>query len=159
MGISLTNRIDNLFQEWYRLGGSVLLAEVDATVQPRVSEEVLAESTAYCRASGRLTWVVLDWFINNIETIDEKLLLEKAKTQGDLSVLGLLTDAARQVKPNFKFEFLVLNCPLNPILEPFFHRVAQSPYAAKLARQDNLEIFRRWNYISNELRYLAEAKV
>jgi len=40
-------------------GGAVLLAEVDATVPHRSPEEVIAESTAHCRESGRLTWVVL----------------------------------------------------------------------------------------------------
>ena len=53
------DRIDDLFQEWYRLGGAVLLAEVDVAVRARGPEQVIAESTAYCRESGRLTWVTL----------------------------------------------------------------------------------------------------
>jgi hypothetical protein len=92
-------------------------------------------------------------------SIDVKLLLEQTKVSGDLSVLGLLTDASNQVNPQPKFEYLLQNCPPNPTPEPFFHRVAQSPYATKLARENNLEIFRRWNYISNELCYLNQAKV
>jgi hypothetical protein len=39
-------------------------------------------------------------------------------------------------------------------LETFFKRVANSPLASKLARENAVDVFRRWNYLSNELRYL-----
>ena len=55
----MEDRIDRLFQEWHRLGGAVLLAEVDSAVTARPAEDVIADSTAHCRESGRLTWVVL----------------------------------------------------------------------------------------------------
>ncbi len=66
------DRLDFLFQEWHRLGGAVLLAEVDTTLPARKTEEVIAESTAHCRESGRLTWVVLDWLVHHIEQINEQ---------------------------------------------------------------------------------------
>lgn len=71
--------LDRLFQEWHRLGGAVLLAEVDTTLPVRRPEEVIAESTAHCRESGRLTWVVLDWLIHHVEQVDEQKLLARAK--------------------------------------------------------------------------------
>jgi hypothetical protein len=53
----------------------------------RKKEEVIAESTAHCRESGRLTWVVLDWLIHHIEQVDEQKLLQETRERGDLSVL------------------------------------------------------------------------
>jgi hypothetical protein len=56
----MVDRLGFLFQEWRRLGGAVLLAEIDPNISARQPEDVIAESTAYCRQSGRLTWVVMD---------------------------------------------------------------------------------------------------
>ena len=149
------HRIDVIFQEWHRLGGAVLLAEVDTAIAARPPEDVIAESTAYCRASGRLTWIVLDWLLHHISAVDEGALLEKTKVFGDITVLGVLCDAAHQRRPNPKFEWLINACRPNDVPEPFFYRVARSPLASRLARENSLEVFRRWNYYSNELRYLS----
>jgi len=148
------DRLDHLFQEWHYLGGAVLLAEVDTTLPVRSPEEVIAESTAHCRESGRLTWVVLDWLIHHIEQIDEQKLLQESRERGDLSVLGVLCDAARQRKPHPKFEPIISACVPHDKTEPFFQRVAQSSLASRLAREKALEVFLRWNYLCNELRYL-----
>jgi hypothetical protein len=151
----MADRVDTLFQEWHRLGGAVLLAEVDLVISARRPEDVIAESTAHCRASGRLTWIVLDWLLHHISDIDEVALFEKTKEHGDITVLGLLCDAAHQRNPNPKLERLIRACRPNSTPEPFFLRVARSPLASRLARENSLEIFRRWNYYSNELRYLS----
>lgn len=146
--------LDQLFQEWHQLGGAVLLAEEDRTVPVRPSEEVIAESTAHCRESGRLMWVVLDWLIHHIEWIDEQKLLQETKERGDLSVLGVLCDAARRRNPAPKFERILAVCAPHEKMEPFFHRVAGSPLASRLARENTLDIFLKWNYLCSELRYL-----
>ncbi|MBN1891131.1 MAG: hypothetical protein JW850_24250, partial [Thermoflexales bacterium] len=101
------DRLDTLFQEWSRLGGAVLLAEVDAAVAVRSPEQVIAESTAYCRESGRLTWVTLGWLIRHIGQIDERALLQETGQVGDLSVLGVLCDAAHLHNPHPKFEWII----------------------------------------------------
>lgn len=150
------DRIDSLFQEWHRLGGAVLVAVVDPTVSVRPPEEVIAESTAHCRESGRLTWVVVDWLIDHIEEVDDQVLLQETMARGDLSVLGVLCDAARQRNPHPKFERLVRACVPHRELAPFFHRVARSPLASRLARENALDVFRRWNYLCGELRYLRD---
>ena len=149
------DRIGRLFQEWHRLGGAVLLAEINSTIVTRRPEDVIAESTAHCRESGRLTWIVLDWLLHHVSDVDECILLEKTKEQGDIPVLGVLCDAANQRNPHPKFEILIHLCRPNVSPEPFFFRVARSPLASRLARENSLEIFRRWNYYSNELRYLS----
>ena len=150
----MEDRVDRLFQEWHRLGGAVLLAEVKAIPHVRPPEELIAESTACCRSSGRLTWVVLDWIARRIDEIDEKLLLRHVAEQGDSSVLGVLCDAAQQRNPHRKLAWLIQRCVPNRELVPFFHRVAQSPLASRLARENAVEVFRRWNYLCSELRYL-----
>ena len=151
-------RLDYLFQEWSRLGGEVLLAQSDKTIAPRRPEEIIAESTAYCRNSGRLMWVVLDWLIQDIDQIDERALLEKTQQIGDISVLGLLCDAAREYNPHEKFARILQECQPHQPVEIFFQRVARSPLASQLAREHALDVFRRWGYISNELRYLHDPK-
>jgi hypothetical protein len=151
----MEDRIERLFQEWHRLGGEVLLAKADSAVTFRPAEEIIAESTAHCRESGRLTWVVLDWLIRHIEAIDEHKLLRETQECGDLSVLGVLCDAARQRNPHPRFNRLIRACQPHAELAPFFHRVARSPLALRLARENALEIFRRWNYLCSELRYLS----
>ena len=151
----MEDRIELLFQEWHRLGGAVLLAEIDPAIVARHPEDVMAESTAYCRSSGRLTWIVLDWLLHHVSEIDERILLEQTIEHGDITVLGLLCDAAYQRDQNPKLEWLIHACHPNTVLEPFFLRVARSPLASRLARENSLEIFRRWNYYSNELRYLG----
>jgi hypothetical protein len=152
----MEDRAERLFQEWHRLGGEVLLAKADPAVTFRPAEEIIAESTAHCRESGRLTWVVLDWLIRHIEAIDEHELLRETQERGDLSVLGVLCDAARQRNPHPKFERLMRACRPHAELAPFFHRVARSPLALRLTRDNALEIFRRWNYLCSELRYLRD---
>jgi hypothetical protein len=150
----MADRIDRLFQEWYQLGGAVLLANKDGSELPRSPEEVIAESTAYCRESGRLTWVVVDWLIHHIDQIDEKKLLEETGKRGDMSVLGVLNDIAYLRTPHPKFKEMMTACVPHNKIEPFFYRVARSPLASRLAQENNLEVFRRWNYLCNELRYL-----
>ena len=148
------DRIDYLFQEWHRLGGEVLLAEVDTTLPARSPEQVIAESTAHCRESGRLTWVALGWLTRHIEHVNEETLLQETKASGDLSVLGVLCDAAHLRNPHPKFERLMRACKAPEKLEPFFRRVARSPLALALTQEHPVEVFRRWNYLCGELRYL-----
>jgi hypothetical protein len=148
--------IDHLFQEWNRMGGAVLVAKADSAVARRSVEDVIAESTMHCRESGRLTWVVLDWLMRHIDEIDESELVRETQEMGDLSVLGVLSDAARQRKPHARFDSLIRACPPNSELAPFFYRVARSPLALRLTQDHPLEIFRRWNYLCNELRYLGD---
>lgn len=153
------DRVDCLFQEWHQLGGAVLLAEADTTPLPRAPEKTIAESTSHCRASGRLTWVVLDWLIHHIEQVDEQKLLQETKEKGDLSVLGVLCDAARQRNPHPKFERIIEACIPHDKVEPFFYRVEQSRLASRLARENALDVFRRWNYLCSEVRYLGQHPV
>ena len=150
----MEDRLDRLFQEWHQLGGAVLLASADAAIPARPPEEVLTKSTAHCRKSGRLTWVVLDWLIRHMDQIDEQALLRNTARFGDLSVLGVLCDAANQRRPHRGFESIMRACAPHPERALFFHRMAASPLASRLARENALEVFRRWNYLCDELRYL-----
>lgn len=134
----------------------MLLAKVDPAVPVRPPEEVIAESTAHCRESGRLTWVVLDWLIRHIKEIDDQKLLQITVERGDLSVLGVLCDAAHQRNPHPKFERLMRACVPHREVVPFFHRVERSSLASRLARENALDVFRRWNYLCGELRYLGD---
>ncbi|MFQ5614656.1 MAG: hypothetical protein ACE5H9_21250 [Anaerolineae bacterium] len=150
----MADRLDPLFQEWHRLGGAVLLSAVDVASAGRSPEAVIADSTAHCRQSGRLTWVTLEWMIKHIEQIAEGELLRRTRQCGELSVLGVLCDAACTRKPHPKFERIMAGCLPHGTLEPFFHRVARSPLALRLTQENALDVFRRWNYLCNELRYL-----
>jgi len=150
----VADKLDNLFQEWHRLGGGVLLAERDYTMQARPPEEIVAESTFHCRDSGRLAWVVLDWLTRHVEQLNEDKLLHKTRRKGDLSVLGVLCDAAHLQNPHPKFERIMSACSPHDKVEPFFHRVSKSPLASRLALENGLEVFRKWNYLCSELRYL-----
>ena len=155
----MADRIDQLFQEWHRLGGAVLVAEAAETLPVRSPEEVIAESTAHCRESGRLTWVVLDWLLRHLDEVDEHRLLEKTQQLGDSSVLGVLCDAACQRTPHPKLQRLMSAYNPHSRLSPFFHRAAQSPLASRLAQENSLDVFRRWNYLCAELRYLQDESV
>jgi hypothetical protein len=66
----------------------------------------------------------------------------------------VLCDAAYERNPHPKLAELRSACSPPPRIEVFFHRVASSPLASRLARENGLEIFRRWNYWCEELRYL-----
>ncbi|MCC6445793.1 MAG: hypothetical protein IT210_20355 [Armatimonadetes bacterium] len=152
----MADRLDRLFQEWHHLGGSVLLSKKQEDIRERRPEELIAESTAFCRESGRLTWVVLDWLERHIDLIDEDRLIEAARKIGDMSVLGVLCDAANLRSPHPGYERIMASCRPHDRLEPFFYRVARSRLASKLAYENALDVFRKWNYISNELRYLSQ---
>ncbi len=151
----MEDRLDRIFREWHNWGGAVLVTETSHARLFRTPEELLAESTLYCRDSSRLTWVVVDWLIGHIEVIDDQVLMQLVKKKGDLAVLGLLCDAARQHNPHPKFQRILHACRPNRRLETFFHRVAQSPLASRLAQENALDIFRRWNYVSDELTYIG----
>src|SRR5687768_4695649 len=100
----MSDRLDALFQQWARLGAPVLLAAADAAAPTRPAECLVAESTAYCRDSGRLTWVVLDWLVRHVDELDEEALVEQTRLSGDLSVLGVMCDAARLRNPSPQFD-------------------------------------------------------
>ena len=149
--------IDRLFQQWYQLGGAVMVAEVDVAVTVPNVEAVIAESTTHARRSGRLTWVVLDWLIRNVERVDEWQLLQASEEQGDLSVLGVLCDLARSRRPHTKFDWLVEQCESNDPREMFFHRLARYSITTQLAQEDPHEVFFRWGYFcrAEEVRFLT----
>jgi hypothetical protein len=153
-GAGMEDRLEQLFQEWHQLGGAVLLREAKRDFATRTVEEIVADSTSYCRYSGRLTWIVLDWLIRNIQKLDVERLLQATKEKGDLSVLGVLCDSAKMRNPDPRFERIIAGCAPHSKLEVFFHRVARSPFATKLTRENALEVFSRWNYLCSELRYL-----
>ncbi|MBI5651193.1 MAG: hypothetical protein HZC40_12225 [Chloroflexi bacterium] len=148
-------RLEYLFQEWHRLGGAVLLARIEPAIHARAPEIVIAESTAHCRESGRLTWVVLDWLVREIDRINPEKLLAATRAQGDSAVLGVLCDAARQRRAHPFFDQLIAACAPRAHIEPFFDRVARSPLALQETRAQPNPIFLRWNFLSNELRYLT----
>ncbi|MBC8180352.1 hypothetical protein H8E88_04430 [candidate division KSB1 bacterium] len=150
----MEDRLDYLFREWHKLGGAVLLDKSDKTRLSRTPEEIFAESTSYCRNSGRLTWIMIDWLISNINNIDEKKLIQKTKEKGNLSVLGVLCDLAKSRDSNPKYNHIIIECLPNKKLEVFFHRVARSPLARKQTEENALEIFSHWNFLCNEVRYL-----
>jgi hypothetical protein len=150
----MESRLDYLFQEWHQLGGEVLVSEKEQTLPKRELEEIIAESTNYCRDSSRLMWVILDWIIHHIDQIDEKKLLKETQKKGDLSVLGVLSDLAYHKNTDSRFKYFMAHCSPKQNREIFFKRVAQSPLAAKLTKENPLEIFLKWNYLSNEVRYL-----
>jgi hypothetical protein len=149
--------MDRLFAEWHRFGAPVLLAEAPGTIAERNPEALIGESTAHCRDSGRLTWIVLAWLIDHAGEIDGPELVAATRSAGDLSVLGLLCDAARQRRPHPTFDQAVAASRPNARLEPFFHRVAKSALATRIAQENPVAVFLRWNYLSSELQYLDEA--
>lgn len=149
----MDNRIDRLFQEWAQLGGEALVARSEK-ISVRDVHQVIAESTAYCRESGRLTWITLSWLIHHVEEIHDDVLIRETKQRGDLSVLGVLCDAASLRVPHPKFQKIIRACQPAPKLEPFFKRVARSALALKLTQENPLDVFKRWNYLCNELQYL-----
>ena len=148
------DRIDKLFQRWHRLGAPALVRAVDDEVPASGPEQLIAESTSACRASSRLTWVTLSWLIDHVDEIREETLLEGTREFGDLSVLGVLCDAALSRNPHPKLDRIAASCPPHEREEPFFHRVAKSPLATRLTQENALPLFRRWNYLCSELRYL-----
>jgi hypothetical protein len=150
--------IDRLFQHWYHLNGAVMVTGVAPSVTVSSAETVVAESTAHARESGRLTWVVLDWLIRNIEQIDERRLLQETAERGDLSVLGVLCDLAHSRGADPRFDRLVAQCEPNKPLEMFFHHLAQYSVTEQLAREDPHEVFLRWGYLcrADEVHFLTE---
>ena len=150
----MEDRLDYLFEEWHKLGGEVLLRETKNFSLSRTSEEIIAESTSFCRNSGRLMWIVLDWFVRNIENLNEKKIIDATKKIGDLSVLGVLCDLASSRAPSPKFDKIKRLCKPCTKHEIFFHRVAKSPLASKLTKDNPDKIFSNWNFLCNEVRYL-----
>jgi len=80
--------------------------------------------------------------------------MQETKAKGDLSVLGLLCDLAKSRDSNPKLKLMMNGCRPDHKLGMFFHRVARSPFATKLTQENALEVFSRWNYLCNEVRYL-----
>ena len=132
----------------------MLLAQADRSIVARPAEVVLAESTAYCRESSRLMWIVLDWLMHHIRDLDIQRLLDETSAGGDVTVLGLLCDAAHQRLPDYWLLAITRMFKPHRPLEVFFRRVARSPFASRLASEHSLDVFRRWGYLSNELTYL-----
>lgn len=75
----MESRLDDLFQEWGQSGAAVLVAGQRLAVEARPAEQVLAESTALCRDSARLTWIVVEWLRTDVDDLDEQALLTERK--------------------------------------------------------------------------------
>ncbi len=150
----MEDKIDLLFQQWNQFDSKVLVAEAIQT-DAVDAEYLIAETTKYCRYSGRLTWILIDWIIRNIDMLNiEKLLLTTARN-GDMTVLGLVSDLARQKRENEKLERIIRTSKPNAVKEVFFHRISRSKLATRIAIEQNLPIYDKWNFYCNELRYLT----
>ena len=151
------DKLNILFQYWNRQDSKALVAE-SVDVKDIPIEKLIVETTNYCRYSGRLMWILLDFLIRNIDAIDIFELINLTKKQGDISVLGLVADMAREKRNDIRFDQIINESQPNPIKEIFFYRVAKSKFASKITIQETLPIYEKWNYYSNELRYLTTDK-
>ena len=96
----------------------------------------------------------MDWLIKNIDNINEKKLIEETDKFGNFSVLGVLCDLAYVRNSSPKLKKILKFCKPFNRQEIFFYRVAKSPLASKLTKENPVDIFFRWNFICNEVRYL-----
>lgn len=150
----MEDRLDLLFQCWNKYDSKVLVSETKQLDSIDI-ENLIAETTKYCRYSGRLTWILIDWVIRNIDKINIEKLLHLTSLYGDITVLGLISDLAKQKRQNANLEYIIKSCKPNKKKEVFFYRVAKSKLASKLTIEQNLPIFNKWNFYCNELRYLT----
>jgi hypothetical protein len=93
--------------------------------------------------------------IRHINQLNTAELLRATQSIGNLSVLGVLCDAARERRPHPRFDQLIAAFSPAPRVEVFFERVPRNPLTAREAREKAVAVFRRWNYLSAELRYLT----
>lgn len=150
----MEDKLDMLFQYWNKFDSKVFVSESKPTDNIEI-EELIAETTNYCRYSGRLTWVLLDWLIRNIDQVNVEKLMRLTKEKGNISILGLIADIAKQKNTNDKFDFLINFSHPNDKKEIFFYRVSKNKLASKLTIQQSIPIYNKWNYYCNELRYLT----
>jgi hypothetical protein len=153
----MEDKLDTLFQYWNKFDSKVMVSE-DKPTDDIIIEILIAETTKYCRHSGRLTWILIDWIIRNIDKINIEKLLQATIQMGDITVLGLISDLAKQKRGNKKFEYLIKSSKPNDKKEVFFYRVAKSRIASKITMEQTLPIYDKWNYYCNELRYLTTDK-
>lgn len=150
----MEDKLDLLFQYWNKYDSKVLVSQTKETDAIEI-ERLIAETTKYCRYSSRLTWVLLDWIIRNVDKINTERLLQITAQSGNITVLGLISDIAKQRKDHIKFEHLIKASRPNGTKEIFFYRVSQSKLATRLTMEQNLPIFNKWNFYCNELSYLT----
>lgn len=150
----MEDKLDQLFQYWNKFDSKVLVAEIKPT-KPIIIEDLIAETTKYCRYSGRLTWILIDWLIRNIEATNTKKLVAATKANGDMTILGLVSDIAKQKKNHPDFESIIKKSKPNKKKEIFFYRVSKSKLASKIAIAQSLPVYNKWNYYCNEIRYLT----
>jgi len=150
----MEDKLDILFQYWNKFDSKVLVSVVKQTDTIDI-ENLIAETTKYCRYSGRLTWILIDWVIRNIDKINIDKLLQITAKNGDITVLGLISDLAKQKRNNINLEYIIKASKPNDKKEVFFYRVSQSKLATRLTIEQNLPIYDKWNFYCNELRYLT----
>ena len=156
----MEDKLNQLFQAWHKLGAAVLVAQSpDSQMDVPTPEKLIAESTAYCRHSSRLAWVVLDWLIKNKDKINVAVLMNETKKSGNLAVLGLLANAACEFEPDEIFDSIMKGCAPNRQPDFFFYRVKNSKLASRLTMENPLPVFQKWNFWCNELRYLNEKQL
>jgi len=151
----MTSVLTELFEDWHRVGGAVLLASRPQEGELPEAELLAARSTAHCRESSRLMWVVLGWLEENVDRVDSDLLMRATADVGDLSVLGLIADMANERRDHPILQRIMAACKPNPGLEIFFHRVARSATAARLTEARTNDIYRRWNYLGWEIEHIG----
>ncbi len=150
----MEDKLNILFQYWNKFDSKVLVSEIKPT-DNIVIENLIAETTKYCRYSGRLTWILIDWIIRNIDKINTEKLLKLTTEIGDISVLGLISDLAKEKRRNDKLEYIITSSRPNEKKEIFFYRVSKSKLASRITMEQSIPIFDKWNFYCNELRYLT----
>jgi len=150
----MENNLDNIFQHWNNYDSKVLIAEKKTTEKIDI-EHLIALSTKYCRYSGRLTWILVDWLVRNIKKLNVLKLIDLTKQIGDITVLGLIADLAKQKYNDINFDYIIKSSKPNDKKEIFFYRVAKSKLATKLTIEQTLPIYEKWNFYCNEIRYLT----
>jgi len=150
----MEDKLDILFQYWNKYDSKVLVSEVKQTETINI-ETLIAQTTKYCRYSGRLTWILIDWLVRNIDTVNIEKLLQLTSKEGDITVLGLISDLANRKRNNKKLDNIIKASKPNEKKEIFFYRVSQSKLASRLTIEQNLPIYDKWNFYCNELRYLT----
>lgn len=114
-------------------------------------ERTILDTTVAGRQDSRLLFGLRGWLLKHHDLVNGSRLIRLAKQAETTAVLGAIIDSVVEKEPRSVLIATRRYCKKSLQPEFLFYRIAQSKVEATINKRECLEVWRRWNLISNEM--------
>lgn len=146
---------NSIYQTWSRLG--VGFNEPFKRKEVVNLEKTLMDTCELGRQDSRLLFGMLGWLLKHHELVNGSILIRLVKKASKTAALGAVIDLVLEKQPRSLFKNVRKYC--KPLTKPefLFYRIEKSSHLAKLNKEENLKLWKRWGLISREVDEMSGA--